>query len=715
MKAKQTVTELMELRSHIDHVLQQRMSQMLCLLWADVVGSTVFFQQHGDVQGRFFVQRHHDLVTPIVLQHHGKVIKTVGDAVMASFETAEQALDCAMEIQYKLLEARSHNTKEAIPQTKISLHYGQGLIETNDIYGDLVNMSARLNGMTEPEQILISHTVYQRVKERQEIPIMPLTASGWKEGEKGLPVYEVLWRQKAEGEGKAVALRTFEGGARTCFYCGLAEHALCQCPSKQFSGVARQLEQLGYQPLRHIQTRFRQANLHAPAGEGSTDGNLSEAFYDLSLPYQLRFLPKIWLANGSEDFSSLERQTVMAVNPLAGTRLWMGIDCVRVGRFEQAKEFLQSTLQSNPGDYKAQLGLGFLALEEDNPAAALQHWRKSLQQTKTPLQTAYVHLLIQRLYESNGKTQLAYQELQKALEKDRYCCEARYRQLALTVKESGGKDLSSRLRKLIQDDRSVYVKVVLDPAFATCGEALQPLLHTLYQEARGEALACLPRVTEALEALREWFPQPEGEFIAIERTLDRLRQHLKTDSYFGYHDAIHEGAALQANMYKVLERRKASLQHEYVMTVATLETRLARLSTASTEATEALRRGQTTALLDKCARLRSASSFDTAAAFWQAWGEVQKLKTALQELEATSSPKRSQTWRRMLWAILPYALGGVVMVDTTVFGILGYMMYFANLELEKHTLLLSLVWGGGSGLLLGSALGWCVQWYRSRR
>jgi hypothetical protein len=94
---------------------------------------------------------------------------------------------------------------------------------------------------------------------------------------------------------------------------------------------------------------------------------------------------------------------------------------------------------------------------------------------------------------------------------------------------------------------------------------------------------------------------------------------------------------------------------------------------------------------------------------------VQKLKTALQELEATSSPKRSQTWRRMLWAILPYALGGVVMVDTTVFGILGYMMYFANLELEKHTLLLSLVWGGGSGLLLGSALGWCVQWYRSRR
>ena len=625
MKANQTVAELMEIRSQIDHTLQQRLSQTLCLLLADVVGSTRFFQQHGDVQGRFFVQRHHDTVIPLITGHGGKVIKTIGDAVMASFEALESGLDCALEIQHKLYEARSQNDKEEMPQSKISLHYGPGLVETSDIYGDLVNVSARINGMAKPDQILISHTVYERVKGRQELPMLPLSTSGWKAGEKSLPVYEVLWQQHAEATGKPLAQRFFEGGYCACFYCGLSEHPARQCPSKQLSHPAHRLAQLGYQPLPDILALFQQANLN---GEETTDTKVFEAFYELSLPYQVRFLPKIWLATGTEDWSSLQRQPPLAAHALVGTRLWSGVDCLRVGRYEPAREYFRSTVQSNPGDYKPHVGLGFLDLEQDNPTAALQHWRKALMLTKTSLQAAYVHLLIHRLYEVNGKTPLAYQELQKALDKDRYLYEARYRQLALMGKETGGEELVRRLRKLIQEDRGVYVKVLLDPAFARVQEPVHALLQALYQEARTEALACLPRVTEEFNALHAWYPQPEGEFLAIERTLERLRQHIKTDSYFGYDDALHEGTTLQASIQRVSERRKTTLQHDYTTALTVLEERLAAL------ARQPQLSGRVEPLLRDCTRLQSMTSFDTAAAFWQAWGELQQLRVTAQELES---------------------------------------------------------------------------------
>jgi class 3 adenylate cyclase/tetratricopeptide (TPR) repeat protein len=715
MQAHQTVTELMEMRAQIDQELHQCMSQTLCLLLADVAGSTAFFQKHGDVQGRLFVQRHHHLVTPCITACGGKVIKTVGDAVMASFETPESGLDCAIDIQHKLWEARTQDGMTAVPQTKISLHYGQGLVEPNDIYGDLVNSSARLNGMAEADQIVISQTVYERVKDRQDLSILPLSTFGWKEGEKGIPVYEVLWQQQAEAEGKAVGFRSFEGGSRACFYCGLSEHPMRQCPSKQLTSPTQRLEHLGYQPLTDILRLFQNTSLSAPAGEQATSSNIGEAFYEISLPYQLRFLPKVWLAAGNEDWHSLERKQMVAAHPLAGTRLWMGMDCLRVGRYDQAKDFLHSTLESNPGDYKPHVGLGFLALEKDDPFTALQHWRKGLQLTKTSLQTAYVHLLIHRLYDLNGKTQLAYQENQKALDTDRYLYEARYRQLALMSKETGGEDILTRLRKLIQDDRSVYVKVMLDPAFASLRERLYTLLTTICQEARTEALARLPQVTEELTVLRAWYPQPAGEILAIERTLDRLRQHLKSESYFGYHDAIHEGAVLQTNIARVLERRKTSLQRDYALSLASLEEQLTTLSHTALQAQQPQFAGRITQWLHECARLRSLTSFGTAAECWRAWGDLQQLKAAVRELAEARTPGRQQTPQALCWALLPYAVGGGVVASTTLFGIFGYLVYFTELELTAGTLLLSLIGGGLGGVLLGSAIGWLVQRYRARR
>ena len=99
-------------------------------MFADVVGSTSFFQKYGDVQGRLFIQRHHDILSPLVSAHGGRVVKTIGDAVMAAFEEPQRALDCALAMQQKLWETNQNQPEEEDPrlQTKISLHYGSALV-----------------------------------------------------------------------------------------------------------------------------------------------------------------------------------------------------------------------------------------------------------------------------------------------------------------------------------------------------------------------------------------------------------------------------------------------------------------------------------------------------------------------------------------------------------------------------------------------------------
>jgi class 3 adenylate cyclase len=716
MQEGHSVAELMQLRAQIDQELNQRLTKTLCLMFADVVGSTSFFQKYGDVQGRLFIQRHHDILSPLVISHGGRVVKTIGDAVMAAFEEPQRALDCALTMQQKLWETNQNQPKEADPrlQTKISLHYGSALVEENDIYGDLVNMSARLNAMAEPDQILVSHTVYDQVKARKEPPFLPLETVGWKEGERGIPVYEVLWRQQANTPDKPVVFRTFEGAYRACFYCGLPEHPVSRCPSKQLTGHRRRLEQLGYLPLRDILDLFQQEDLNTSTPPYAKGGQVCEAFYEISLPYQLRFLTKVWLAP-SGDWSTLERQQTVTAHSLIGTRLWKGFDCLRVGRYDEAKGFLRTAIESNPRDYKPHVVLGLLALETEESPIALQHWRKSLTLANTTLQSAYVHLLMHRLYVMNDKIELAQQELQKALAKDPYLDEARYRQIALLVKEDNEKQVLTRLQTLIRDDRRVYLQVMLDPAFAPLRDKIHPMLSTLFQEARTGAIEQMNRVTEELNTLREWYLHPEGELIAMEHSLDRMRQHIKSDSYFGYRDAVHEGTILQAKIQQLTGQRQTHLQRDFTTRLATVQAQLTACANC-TLARQAPMATQLAKYQHELTRLQSQTSFSDPKQFWQAWKALQKLQTAVQELLPTpqrQAPTALKAKRRLLSLSL-FGVGGSILVDSTLFAVLGYLTYASGLRLPEGQILLFMACGAFGGMLLGSTVGWLMHWYRYR-
>jgi tetratricopeptide (TPR) repeat protein len=598
------------------------------------------------------------------------------------------------------------------PQTKVCLHYGSALVEANDIYGDLVNMSARLSNMAEADQILISQTVYECVKDRQDPPMLPLAARDWRAGERGIPVYEVLWQQPGDSASTPPLFRSFDGTHQACFYCGLQEHQVTQCPSKQLTSYMHRLNQLGYLPLSEILTLFQHEELNTVVLEQTRGSKIFEAFYEIALPYQLRFLTKVWLAT-SEDWSSLERQQTAAVPPLSGSRLWAGLDCLRVGRHDQARAFVLSTIDSNPGDYKPHVVLGLIAMEKGDPHGALQHWRRGLELAKSTLQTAYLHLLMHRFYASYDKTQLAHQELQKALSSDPYLFEAKYRQLALLVGEDREHEILPRLRKLIEDDRVVYLKVLLDPAFAPLRERLHALLSSLCQETRAEALQRIRDITEHINSVREWYPAPEGEFATVEEALERLRQHMKSNSYFGYRDALYDSAILSPKLQKMLHQRQTTLQHEYVATLAMLRKKLANFVLSHSAARHAKLSGHVAVLNKELSHLQSLSSFSTAKQFWRAWDKLHTLQTAVQELTLTSRRQEGlRPTQRRLISLALFGIGGSMLLDTALFALFGYLTYASRLRLPEGKLWLFLALGALGGFVLGGALGLLLQWYR---
>lgn len=699
--AEHSMEELLRLRAQIDDEVTQRFAHELCLMMADVVGSTRFYQKHGDVKGRLLIQRHNDTLFPLITKVGGKVVKTIGDGIMASFPNPHDALDSALAIQQTLWQRNQHSLEEDVLRTKLSLHYGAALVEDNDIYGDLVNTSARLNAIAESDQILVSQSVYDHVKDRTGLAFLPLETVYSKEGEKSVPAYEALWLQNAEEEGKVNVFRHTQGPYSACFYCGLREHLATDCPSKHCKQHAKKLERLGYLPTPHILRLLQDEELNSTSSEETEHRQLFEAFYEVALPYQLRFILKVWLSP-HHTWHDLMQFSVPTTHPLVGTRLWLGLDCIRVRRYDQAQVFLDDALASNSQDYKPHVALGFLAMEQDNPTAALLHWREAITLAKTSLQEAYIRLLLYRLYSTNGKTDLAKRELQRALSKNRGLHEAMYRQLTIMVEEGKDERVAQRLQSLIQDDRTVFLKVLLDPAFATLRNTMYPLLKDMFEEVKSQVLDQLPGITQDINALRAWYREPKKEVERIEKTLANMCRHIKSDSYFGYNDAVDEGAALQTQSHQFLIKRKSFLHKRFATLAGNLQVSLQKLTARDKTAA----RG--TKLL---AKLRSGQNLPrtTPSQYWHAWDELQHIRTAM---DSMITGKRRQTTQAGFLRVLLFAVGGSVLADIILVNAVWYFMSLSNTRPSPTQFLVVLAFGTFCGLPLGGGLGW--YWERSR-
>ena len=117
----------------------------------------------ADEDGVISRQRNHraELIDPEINRHHGRIVKTTGDGLLAEFASAQDAVRCAVEIQTGMQQRENAQSEDTKIQYRVGINLGDVIFEDDDIFGDGVNVAARLEGLAEPGGVCVSDTVYQ--------------------------------------------------------------------------------------------------------------------------------------------------------------------------------------------------------------------------------------------------------------------------------------------------------------------------------------------------------------------------------------------------------------------------------------------------------------------------------------------------------------------------------------------------------------------------
>jgi adenylate cyclase len=164
--------------------------KLAAILSADVVGYSRLMAEDEDATVRALCD-HRDAIAALVGQHRGRVVDSPGDNVLAEFPAATDAVQCAVEIQ-RVLEVRNAPLPESRRmQFRIGVHLGELRVEGDRVYGDGVNIAARLEGLAEPGAICISGTVHEQVRHRLTLAYDDLREQSFKNIPEPLRVYRI--------------------------------------------------------------------------------------------------------------------------------------------------------------------------------------------------------------------------------------------------------------------------------------------------------------------------------------------------------------------------------------------------------------------------------------------------------------------------------------------------------------------------------------------
>jgi class 3 adenylate cyclase len=139
--------------------------RLAAILAADVVGYSRLIEQDEAATLAALRDRRKSILAPLVALHKGRIIKFMGDGVLVEFPSAVNAVQCAVELQQKMAEANVGLQDERTIVLRIGINLGDVAVEGEDLFGDGVNIAARLERIAEPGSVCISGPVHDQIKE----------------------------------------------------------------------------------------------------------------------------------------------------------------------------------------------------------------------------------------------------------------------------------------------------------------------------------------------------------------------------------------------------------------------------------------------------------------------------------------------------------------------------------------------------------------------
>ncbi|QWR76393.1 adenylate/guanylate cyclase domain-containing protein [Candidatus Magnetomonas plexicatena] len=159
------VEDIISQREKLDELFKNKFVKIITVMFTDIKGSTALAEQHGDMFHRTILKQHNEIVFPLISQHNGTLVKTMGDGTMSYFEDASDAVESAAAMQ-RAIDAFNLEKKSVVPiLIRIGIHTGQGIVEKSDIFGDVVNVASRFESQANPSEIYISEETYNAMRE----------------------------------------------------------------------------------------------------------------------------------------------------------------------------------------------------------------------------------------------------------------------------------------------------------------------------------------------------------------------------------------------------------------------------------------------------------------------------------------------------------------------------------------------------------------------
>ena len=163
-----------------------------------------------------------ELVAPVVERFHGRIVKTVGDGVLVEFGSAVEAIRSAVELQRGMAERNVGTAPERRQTFRIGLHLGDIIAYDDDVFGDTVNVAARLEVQAEPGSIVLSDSVYEQVRDKLVLPFRDLGKRTVKNIDRPIRMYSLDGATLAETDVPPCSAGSFAGRRLSIMVTGVA-------------------------------------------------------------------------------------------------------------------------------------------------------------------------------------------------------------------------------------------------------------------------------------------------------------------------------------------------------------------------------------------------------------------------------------------------------------------------------------------------------------
>ena len=194
---------LLEERDRLEKILQKKFQKVITVMFTDMKGSTALADEEGNLAARLLIKQHNDIILPLISGNNGILVKTMGDGTLSWFSVARDAVRAGVKMQIAVEEFNRTKSSKIPILIRVGMHTGEGLVEKDDIFGDVVNVASRFESQANVGEVYLSEETYNALADKDEFHCRFLRMAALKGKKEEFKIFKAYWKPDEIGAEKA--------------------------------------------------------------------------------------------------------------------------------------------------------------------------------------------------------------------------------------------------------------------------------------------------------------------------------------------------------------------------------------------------------------------------------------------------------------------------------------------------------------------------------